>query len=31
LVRIRKPEGAERAYLLVIDRKPEAVAEALRQ
>ena len=27
----RKPEGAVRAYLLVIDRKPEAVAEALRQ
>jgi putative transcriptional regulator len=27
----RKPEGAVRAYLLVIDRKPKAVAEALRQ
>ena len=27
----RKPEGAVRAYLLVIDRKPEAVSEALRQ
>ena len=26
----RQPNGAERAYLRVIDRKPEAVEEALR-
>jgi putative transcriptional regulator len=26
---VRQPEGAARAYLVVIDRKPEAVQEAL--
>jgi putative transcriptional regulator len=26
---LRQPEGSARAYLLVIDRKPEAVQEAL--
>jgi putative transcriptional regulator len=26
---VRQPEGAARAYLLVIDRRPEAVEEAL--
>lgn len=26
---VRQPEGSARAYLLVIDRKPEAVQEAL--
>jgi putative transcriptional regulator len=26
---VRQPEGSARAYLLVIDRKPEAVREAL--
>jgi len=27
---LRQPEGAARAYLLVIDREPEAVQKALR-